>query len=211
MEDLDDTHTLPTIGLAGIAASIGLGVGMTLLQRSNANSVKSQPVQDSLGEYVDVPDYRNNPSVFISNVIEDIQSVIKSIPEKDRPMVVFIDDLDRCSPNNVVGIVEAVSLFLGGGYFTDCAFVIGVDTEMVAAALEYSYSNIIGKLQDSSARTGIGWRFMDKFVIPPSEQPDINNYVDMLFVRLMVVVFVIEFDVTSHISSENLKVLFNVI
>ncbi|MGC2571121.1 MAG: hypothetical protein WA364_06380, partial [Candidatus Nitrosopolaris sp.] len=84
---LDDTHTLPTIGLAGIATSIGLGVGMTLLQRSNANSVKSQPVQDSLGEYVDVPDYRNK-SVFMSNVIEDIQSVIKSIPEKDRPMVV---------------------------------------------------------------------------------------------------------------------------
>jgi hypothetical protein len=50
-----------------------------------------------------------------------------------------------------------------------------MDAEMVAAAVEKAYNKVIGKLQDYSTRTGIGWLFMDKivqlpFVIPPPEK-----------------------------------------
>ena len=49
--------------------------------------------------------------------------------------VIFIDDLDRCFPAKVGQVVEAINLFLAGD-LPKCMFVIGMDTELVAAALQ---------------------------------------------------------------------------
>jgi hypothetical protein len=38
------------------------------------------------------------------------------------------------SPSKVVSVIEAINLFLGGAYFSEFVFVIGMDAEMVAAA-----------------------------------------------------------------------------
>jgi hypothetical protein len=139
-----------------------------------------------LGEYIEVPDY-SSKSLFIS-AAKDIQLTIESIPEKYRPMVLFIDDLDRCFPDRVSSVVEAMNLFLGGGFLSDCVFVIGMDVEMVAAALKKSYSQLIDTGQNYSSSTDIGSLFLEKFVqlpfaIPPLEEADMANYVNNLFLR----------------------------
>jgi predicted KAP-like P-loop ATPase len=100
-------------------------------------------------------------------------------------MVVFIDDLDRCSPGKVAAVVEAINLFLAGE-FPDCMFVLGIDDEMVSAALDHAHSDVIVKLPGYAKATSIGWRFMDKFVqlpfiIPPSDTKELAKYVDSLF------------------------------
>lgn len=50
-----------------------------------------------------------------------------------RLLVVFVDDLDRCSPANVVEVFEAVKLYLDAPGFV---FVVGYDDRMVASALD---------------------------------------------------------------------------
>jgi hypothetical protein len=54
---LDIIHTFPGLGLFGVVASVGLGVGQTLVQRY---MVESKPAEENLAEYVRVPDYTKN-------------------------------------------------------------------------------------------------------------------------------------------------------
>jgi hypothetical protein len=184
---IDKNNFWPVAGLAGLVASIGASSLQIFQERANAQlSVQEEPAPESLGEYVDVPDY-SNVSSDMWQVIEDIRVILKRIPEKYLPMVIFIDDLDRCSPNKVSNIIEALNIFLGGGYFY-CMFVIGMDAEMVAAALEVSYSKVIDRLPRYPLYTATGWQFMDKFVqlpfvLPEPEKSDLKNYVRILFLQ----------------------------
>jgi hypothetical protein len=59
-----------------------------------------------------------------------------------RLLVVFIDDLDRCSPANVFQVFEAVKLYLDTPGFV---FVIGFDSTVVSEAIleEKKYSKVI--------------------------------------------------------------------
>ena len=144
---------------------------------------EKQPARISLGDFVQAPDYAANLG-FVHEVVEDLRHVFQSISEKYLPMVVFIDDLDRCSPGKIAAVIEAINLFLAGE-FPDCMFVLGIDDEMVAAALDMAHGDVIAKLPSYARSTSIGWRFMDKFVqlpivIPRSPQESLTRYVESL-------------------------------
>jgi len=105
----------------------------------------------------------------------------------ELPLVIFIDDLDRCSPSKIASVMEAINLFLAGE-LPKCMFVIGMDAEMVAAALEVAHKDVISKLPPYSSDTPIGWRFMDKFVqlpiiLPPRRALDVMGYVESLLAK----------------------------
>jgi hypothetical protein len=100
------------------------------------------------------------------------------------PVIIFVDDLDRCSPEKVADVFEGINLFLAG-QFWNCIFVIGMDPEIIAAALDEEYSKVVAKIPKYSTRTQIGWQFMDKFVqlpfvIPPPEERYLNEYIEGL-------------------------------
>jgi phospholipase C len=147
------------------------------------SETEKKPAHISLGEFVQAPDYAANLG-FVHEVVEDLKRVFSLIPKKHLPMVVFIDDLDRCSPGKVAAVVEAINLFLAGE-FPDCMFILGIDDEMVAAALDQAHSDVIAKLPGYARSTSIGWRFMDKFVqlpfvMPPADKEDLTRYVESL-------------------------------
>jgi hypothetical protein len=169
---------MQSMGFGGITLSFLVGAIQAFMQY---RAVNNEPAEISLGEYVQVPDYSAKLG-FVHHVKEDLQRVFEVIEKigKHSPMVIFIDDLDRCSPEKVADVVEAINLFLGGE-FQNCMFVLGMDPEMVAAALEEAHSKVIAKLPADAMDTPIGWRFMDKFVqlpfvIPPAEMGDLENY-----------------------------------
>jgi hypothetical protein len=185
---VNENQFWPIAGVSGLVGSVIAGSLQIFRERAQAQlSVEDEPAQESLGEYVEVPDY-SKASTFMTDVVEDIQTILKRIPKGYLPMVIFIDDLDRCSPTKVTDIIEALNLFLGGGYFSNCMFMIGMDAEMVAAALEESYSKVIDRLPKYPSYAATGWRFMDKFVqlpfvIPQAEPTDIERYVKNLFLQ----------------------------
>lgn len=53
-------------------------------------------------------------------------------PSNGRCIVVFIDDLDRCAPENVFVVFEAIKLYLDA---RGLIFVLGVDSEIVSEAI----------------------------------------------------------------------------
>jgi hypothetical protein len=168
------------IGLGGMLAELAASAVQLLVAKSQT---EKKPARLSLGEFVQAPDYAANLG-FVHEVVEDLKHVFSLIPVKDLPMVIFIDDLDRCSPGKVASVVEAINLFLAGE-FPGCMFILGIDDEMVAAALDKAHSEVISKLPSYARSSSIGWRFMDKFVqlpfvIPPPAQQDLTRYADSL-------------------------------
>jgi hypothetical protein len=145
--------------------------------------VEAEPAALSLNEYLEVPDYQKELG-FIHQVEADLRRVLACVPKNNRPLVVFVDDLDRCSPAKVAQVVEAVNMFLAGD-LPDCMFVLGMDDEMVAAALQAAHRDLISNLP-ADASIPVGWRFMDKFVqlpflIPPAENRAITRFTTALF------------------------------
>ncbi len=51
-------------------------------------------------------------------------------------LVVFIDDLDRCLPENAITVLESIKLFLDK---SPCVFVVGADQAVIQYGLEKSY------------------------------------------------------------------------
>jgi hypothetical protein len=148
--------------------------------------VDRQPAKITLGEFVTAPDYGANLG-FIHYVVEDLKAALELIPDNDRPVVIFIDDLDRCSPNKVADVIEAINLFLAGE-FPYCMFVLGIDDEMVAAALDKAHADVISRLPPYARSASIGWRFMDKFVqlpfiVPPPTPSDRGKYAESLLTQ----------------------------
>lgn len=78
--------------------------------------------------------YYSRFNEFLDTIIElyFIDSKCKEIGN----LVIFIDDLDRCPPNLVTEILEAISLFFDKG---QCIFVLGMDIGKVANIIETYY------------------------------------------------------------------------
>jgi hypothetical protein len=169
-----DTNREPLATLGWLWGSFSVlgGGGVAIWQFVRARArVEAEPTA-SLGNYLDVPIYREELG-FVHHVEADLRRVLECVPQKFRPIVVFVDDLDRCSPRQVAQVVEAVNLFLAGE-FPDCIFVLGMDPEMVAASLQAVYKEMVIYLP-ADAGIPVGWRFMDKFVQLPFHIPPIDR------------------------------------
>ena len=147
---------------------------------------RENPVKGVFRDFLRAPVYEGKQG-FLHLVESDLREVLKLVATPDRPLVVFIDDLDRCSPPKVAQVVEAINLFLGGDY-PNCVFVLGMEPEMVAASLEVSYQLLADKLKEIGVAkdcTPLGWRFMEKIVqlpltIPPPTSTGMDHYLEYL-------------------------------
>ena len=182
-----DSSIEDVIGVSGLGVLIASVTGVIITSIRNYLDVKSESAKMVAGEFLDIPDYSTNLG-FIHHVEGDLQKIFDTIRDTEHskylPIVIFIDDLDRCSPEKIADVAEGINLFLAGG-FEECIFVLGIDAEIVAAALEIAHGNIISKLPDYSLSTPVGRRFMDKFVqlpitLPLPEKENIPIYVDSL-------------------------------
>jgi hypothetical protein len=92
----------------------------------------------------------------------------------NKPIAVFIDDLDRCDPQTVNQVVLAINQFLSLPR-RNVFFFLGMDMDMVAAALEKAQKDMIGGETLSTVyRRSFGWRFMEKFVQLPFVIPHLE-------------------------------------
>ncbi len=108
---------------------------------------------------------------LLEAVQADVKHVLDLLTREDQPLVIFIDDLDRCSPSTISDVVEAVNLFMTGEY-ENCIFVLGLDASIVAGHIEANYRQSLQCLSASDGATpGLGWRFLDKFVQLPLHLP----------------------------------------
>ena len=167
-------------GLGGAALGVVGSVVHWLFKR---NKSFRDNLAGKLHDLIREPDYEKKVG-FLHLVDSDIRKVLDLIATPDRPLVVFIDDLDRCSPGKVAAVVEAINVFLSGD-LPNTIFVIGMEPDMVAAAVEVANKELIERVKDRGIHeddtTSMGWRFMEKvtqltLVIPPPTEEGSETY-----------------------------------
>ena len=73
-------------------------------------------------------------------------------PEPPERIVLYIDDLDRCPPDRVVEMLEAVNLILTLDVFI---VVVAVDARWMIRSLECQYREFFGGVEAISADPGL--------------------------------------------------------
>ncbi len=82
---------------------------------------------------------------FRTRFAEQFGEVSRALPER---VVVVIDDLDRCRPEAVLEIMEAVNFLTSSG---QCFVLFGMATDKVQAALAIAFERIAKELASASA------------------------------------------------------------
>jgi len=126
-------------------------------------------------------------SGYVHLIQTDIKRVIELAATPERPLVVFVDDLDRCNPGTVMQVLEAINLFLAGD-LRDCIFVLGIEPSMLTAHIEADYSALIETLRGRDPRLhseDLSWRFLQKLIqlsvrVPEPSEQDLAGFIDQL-------------------------------
>lgn len=98
---------------------------------------------------------------------------------KNKKIVIFIDDLDRCFPDKAIKLLESIKLVL---FHRGFIFVLGVARQVIEGYLSYRYKEDFGLIEFE------GQKYLDKIVqlqfpIPPHKKR-IKNLASILLKQL---------------------------
>lgn len=127
-----------------------LKLGVLLLKKyvwdKIPNAIKSNlPQADDLKECIGVDDITKFQNEFqnehTSLFVTKFRTLLESIVEEAKfdSIIVYIDDLDRCSGEKMIECIEAIKLFLN---VKNTVFVLGADERMVERAIKEHYPEI---------------------------------------------------------------------
>lgn len=113
----------------------------------------------------------------IKNFHDEFEKILKETNIKH--LVVFIDELDRCAPETILDIIEAMRLFL---FAKGTSFVIGADQRLIEYAIKTKYKEVIGNNLD------IGREYMEKVIqypvnIPALDENEVEQYISCLLLE----------------------------
>jgi predicted KAP-like P-loop ATPase len=116
------------------------------------------------------PKTKKSPPQEIIAFRKEFKSLIKEI---GRPIVVYVDNLDRCTPINAIHTLEAIRLFL---FLSNTAFIIAADEEMIRTAVSEYHKGATDRHQTD---------YLDKLIQVPVNVPkpgilEIRAYLYML-------------------------------
>lgn len=167
---------LPTLLTA--AAMIGIG-GETI---SGAWGLIGDPFKRAIDDYASRPNYEKYLG-FTSEADRDIRAMTGELTKGEKTaLIVFVDDLDRCSPRYIVDVVEAVNQIFNSSHEASCAFVLGMDRDVVVAGIESAYGD---SARSAGGSESFGLAFLAKLVqlsvtIPPPDEKGLGRLLTSL-------------------------------
>lgn len=125
--------------LLALIISIG-GAAVTYARGLKAFGVNPADLVKSVASAGQVPTIQTPPA-FRYRFAQDFREVTNAL--KPERLVVFIDDLDRCKPDQVLEILEAVNFLVDSG---DCVVVLGIDRERVTGCVAIGFKEVASVL-----------------------------------------------------------------
>ena len=137
--------------------------------------------------------YHRRQLQFMEEFEKTFQEAVKLLDpttedsDDGRRLIVFVDDLDRCLPEKVVEVMEAIKLFLD---VPGIIFVLGMDKDIVQSGIEAHYSMQFRRISNSQIDFPIdGDRYMQKiiqipFYLPSLSVTDLEQYIGKLDVDM---------------------------
>lgn len=142
------------------------------------------PTWDEMKDLIKEEDYKEiietsnslNSTKIIARFRKDFEELVKEAQYKC--IVIYIDDLDRCSPERVIQCLEAVKLFLN---VSKTAFIIGADERIIEYAIEKHYP-------ERSQQEG-GYRpfsdYLEKLIQLPYKLPRLSRKEQETYITLL--------------------------
>lgn len=159
--------TLGPVGVAGVSLA------------DTMSKMKDIDYENYIKEKQKDPD---DPDETLRSNIQEFHKNFEALIEetKIKKIIVFIDDLDRCSPDTIIGTLEAIKLFL---FTKKTAFVIGADERLIKYAVKRRFPEVPGENLE------VGRDYLEKLIqypirIPPLNRIELTTYVNLLFSQL---------------------------
>lgn len=92
----------------------------------------------------------------------DFAETVREFVGEEGRLVVFVDDLDRCTPAAALTVMEALKLFIGDA---KCVFILAMDFDLLAAAAGTRFGDLA---------PGSGSAYLEKIVQLPFFLPEIG-------------------------------------
>jgi hypothetical protein len=137
------------------------------------------PLSKRVWAYFQRPDYATRIGEQ-NQVRKEIEDLVKQL-YRGRPrarIVVFIDDLDRCSNDHVMEILQATNLILGE---SECYVVFGIDAAMIHRAIEAHFGTAERPLEPRFAEHYLAKIIQLPFNIPDASREQRADFVASLF------------------------------
>lgn len=147
----------------------------------------------------------NNISDFGKEIKEFKDKIKSTVSQKlqengKERVVIFIDDLDRLSPDKAVEILEVLKVFID---VPNCIFILAVDYNVIVQGLEKKFGKNVSEIKGKS--------FFDKIIqLPfavPLPQYNIDNYIKDLLEKMNVKSF--DEDLSTYKDLIELSIGFN--
>lgn len=146
---------------------------ITKALKSKADNVSEEEITDILRSFKTEDNIRKD----IKNFQKEFADILKET--KIKHLVVFVDELDRCTPETILDVIEAIRLFL---FAKGTSFVIGADQRLIEYAIRTKYRDVIGNNLD------IGKEYMEKVIqypinIPALDEMEVEHYITCLLLE----------------------------
>ena len=128
--------------------------------KDKSGSIESKDIEEILAKFKTEGKTRTE----IKKFRDDFKQLLED--SKVENVVVFIDELDRCSPDTVLDVFEAMRLFL---FVDGMSFIIGADERLIQYAIKTKYKEVPGNNLD------IGKEYLEKVIQYPVTIPQLNH------------------------------------
>lgn len=98
----------------------------------------------------------------------DFAEAVSEFVGEDGRLVVFVDDLDRCTPESAMTVLESLKLFFAQ---SQCVFVLALDLDVLAAVATNKFDEA---LKGAPSDVVSGMAYLDKIVQLPFFLPDVG-------------------------------------
>lgn len=112
------------------------GLDSVTISSPNDTGIKVEPGKALRGAIKAFRKANHPESIFLNHFEEALSSWIRHTIPRNKRLVVFIDDLDRCQPRIALQVLEALKLYLR---VPRTIFVVGVDRAVITAQVESVY------------------------------------------------------------------------
>lgn len=113
----------------------------------SSKAIDKEKVKQAIEDELNNKEIRENIKEFQNNFSKLLSET------KIKRLVVFVDELDRCSPDTILETLEAIRLFLFTG---NSVFIIGADERHIAYAVKRKFNEIEGQ------QINIGKEYLEK-------------------------------------------------
>ena len=159
-------------GGIGILTDLSLSSLLSTI-KSNAGEVQAKDIEEILS----MLKKNDKTRTEIKKFRNEFKDLLKK--SKVENVVVFIDELDRCLPDTVLEVFEAMRLFL---FVEGMSFVIGADERLIQYSIKSKYKEVPGNNLD------IGKEYLEKVIqyplyIPQLTRAEVNQYLACLLLK----------------------------